>query len=104
MGNLLILFGVPSAITGLALWYFQKMIDKREKAREEHEQNLEQLMLYLIQQNKATNILATATARAVQRIPDAHCNGDMSSALDAANKIQQEENNFLLSVGVKSII
>lgn len=51
----------------------------------------------------STNILAEATAKAVQRIPDAHCNGDMTSALKQSAKYQQEEKDFLINQGIKHV-
>lgn len=107
-------FGVPAAITGLCIWLMKRSIDKREKKREkeqaerdrkaeEREKNTEKLMLLIMQTSRATNVLAEATARAVQRIPDAHCNGDMTEALARAEKIQKEEQQFLLDQGVKHI-
>ena len=42
-----------------------------------------------------TMALSEATARAVQRIPDAHCNGDMHAALEYATKIKHEQKDFL---------
>ena len=43
-------------------------------------------------------------ARAVQRIPDAHCNGDMHAALDYAAKIKHAQKDFLTSQGIHAII
>ena len=48
--------------------------------------------------------LGEATARAVQRIPDAHCNGDMHAALDYAAKIKHAQKDFLTSQGIHAII
>ena len=95
--------GVPTAITSLIVWWFKRSIDKREKEREKHEENVEKLMLYIMQTSRATNVLAEATAKAVQRIPDAHCNGDMKAALEKANKIQTEEKEFIMNQGIKHI-
>lgn len=95
--------GIPSALTGLLVWWLKKYIDKNEKKREEREQNTERLMLLIMQNSRATNILAEATAKAVQRIPDAHCNGDMKAALELAAKIQKEEKDFLFDQGIKHI-
>jgi hypothetical protein len=36
-----------------------------------------------------------ATAKAVGRIPDANCNGDMHKALEEAEQAQKESNDFL---------
>lgn len=57
--------GIPSAITGFFFWWLKRYIDKAEAKRELREQNTEQLILIMMQTNRATNILAEATARAV---------------------------------------
>ena len=95
--------GIPSAITGLFVWWLKRHIDKKEQTREEREQNTEKLMLLIMQETRSTNVLATATAKAVQRIPDAHCNGDMTEALRRAAEIQNEEKEFLFDQGIKHI-
>lgn len=99
----LITAGVPTAITGLLVWWIKKYIDRQEAKREERERNTEKLILMMMKTTRANNILATATARAIQRIPDAHCNGDMTTALDEAAQIQQEEKEFLIDQGIKHI-
>lgn len=60
-------------------------------------------MLLTMKTNRATNILVEATAKAVQRIPDAHCNGDMTAALESARKMQKEEKDFIFDQGVEHI-
>lgn len=112
--DVLVTMGIPTAITGLIVWFFKRYLDKRDRerekreaedkaAREEREKNTETLMLMIMQTSRATNVLAEATAKAVQRIPDAHCNGDMTSALEKAAKIQKEEQQFLIDQGIKHI-
>ena len=96
--------GIPSAVMGFLVWWLKRHIDKKEAKREEKEKNTERLMLIMIKESRATNVLATATAKAVQRIPDAHCNGDMTTALERAAKIQEEEKDFVLDQGIKHII
>lgn len=110
MIDILTTWGIPSAVMGLLVWWLKRHIDKRDKRmeeqerkREEREENIEKLMLMIMQTSRATNVLAEATARAVQRIPDAHCNGDMTSALEKAAEIQKEEQQFLIDQGVKHI-
>lgn len=95
--------GIPTAITGLLVGWLKKHIDKRDRRAEEREKNTEKLMLMIMQTSRANNILAEATARAVQRIPEAHCNGDMTEALEEAAKLQKEEQQFLIDQGVKHI-
>ena len=110
----LFLASVPSAVCGLLVWWFKRQIEardrerdaeheKREREREEREQKREKLMLMMMQTSRANNVLATATARAVQRIPDAHCNGDMTAALEEARRIQTEEKDFVMDEGIKHI-
>lgn len=103
MDEFILAMGIPSAIMGFMVWWLKRYIDKRDAAAEERERDLEKLMLMIMQTSRANNVLAEATARAVQRIPDAHCNGDMTSALERASKIQQEEQEFLINKGVKHI-
>ena len=99
----LLMLGIPSAITGLLIWLLKRHIDKRDKRLEEHTRNIEKLVLMIMQDGRANNVLAIATAKAVQRIPDAHCNGDMTRALEEAARIQKEEKEFLINLGVKHI-
>lgn len=99
----LIAMGIPTAIMGLLVWYLKKIIDRNEKRREAREHDTEQLILLIMKTSRATNVLAEATAKAVQRIPDAHCNGDMKAALELAASIQKEEKDFMFDQGVKHI-
>lgn len=94
---------IPSAVTGFLFWLLKRHIDRKEAKREEKEKNTEKLMLLIMQETRATNVLATATAMAVQRIPDAHCNGDMTEALKKASDIQNIEKDFLFDQGIKHI-
>lgn len=95
--------GIPTAITGLLVWWIKRHIDKKDKHSAEQEKNYEKIMLMIMQTGRASYVLAEATAKAVQRIPDAKCNGDMTHALAEAEKIQKEEQKFLLDAGIKHI-
>lgn len=99
----IVAMGIPTAITGLLVWWLKRHIDRRDKKAEEREKAIENLMLIIMKNSRATNVLAEATARAVQRIPDAHCNGDMKAALELAEKIQKEEKDFMFDQGIKHI-
>ena len=101
--DILIALGIPTGITGLLFWFLKRHIDKTEKKRETRERNVEKMMLLIIRTSRATNVLADATARAVQRIPDAHCNGDMKAALEEAERIQKEEKEFMFDQGIQHI-
>ena len=69
IGALVVLLGIPTAVTGFCFWMLEHRIQKR-----------------------------------VQRIPDAHCNGDMHAALDYAAKIKHAQKDFLTSQGIHAII
>lgn len=112
--DILVMWGVPTALTGLFIWLFKRHVEKRDqekheeeekrrKATEDREKNYERMMLMIMQTSRATYVVAEATAKAVQRIPDAHCNGDMTSALAEAQRIQKEEQDFLVDQGVRHI-
>ena len=103
MGNLILAMGIPSSILGLLIWWLKRYIDARDKKAEAREKTVENLMLLMMKEIRATNVLAEATAKAVQRIPDAHCNGDMTAALEMAAKIQKEERQFILDQGIKHV-
>ena len=52
----------------------------------------------------APEALGEATARAVQRIPDAHCNGDMHAALQYATDIKHRQKDFLDRQGIDALL
>lgn len=101
--ELLAVFGIPSAITGLAVWWIKRRIEASERKSKEQDENIEALILMIIQSSKANQIGIQAIARAVQRIPDAHCNGDMTEALTKMEEMQHQEKEFLMKKGIKHI-
>lgn len=103
IAELILLFGIPSAITGLGIWWFKRRVEASEKKNQEQQQNIEALIMMIVQSSKANSIGITAIARAVQRIPDAKCNGDMTAALQQMEEIQMKEKQFLIDKGIKYI-
>ena len=99
--QLILLFGIPTAITGLGSFLIKRRVERGEAEAKEREQNLESLVLMMIQSSRANSVGITAIARAVQRIPDAHCNGDMTAALEEMEKIQNKEQQFITDKGIK---
>ena len=102
---------LPSAVTGFCFWCIQQKIQKAEKKREAEEKERrkkaedreklrEQQELYLVKGVSAAITLSEATARAVQRIPDANCNGDMTAALKYAADMKHEQRDFLAEQGI----
>lgn len=99
--QIILAFGIPTAITGIGAFLIKRRIEKNEAKAKEHEQNLEALVLMMMQTTRANTVGITAIAKAVQRIPDAHCNGDMTTALEEMEKIQKKEQQFVLDKGIK---
>lgn len=73
----------------------RKQVKKDREDEEQHQQDQEKLLVLLIRSTGAAIALGEATAKAVQQIPDAHCNGDMHAALEYATKIKHEQKEFL---------
>ena len=105
---------IPSALTGFCFWIIENRIQKRAKKREDEEKERrkeeerreklrEQQELLLVQGVGAAIALGEATAKAVQRIPDAHCNGDMHAALDYAAKVKHAQKDFLTRQGIEAL-
>lgn len=108
------IMGIPSAVTAFCFWLiekklnrreeeYKKAIQKQEKEAEEKEALREESQILIIQSVNAAISLGEATARALQRIPDAKCNGDMHSALEYATKVKHEQKDFLTRQGIKNL-
>lgn len=106
--------GVPAIVSGIVVGCVNRSLKKRdmereraeaarEKRAEARETSREQLDIVLLQSTTAAMALGEATAKAVQRIPDAHCNGDMHEALAYAQRVKHEQRDFLQSVGVHAL-
>ena len=99
--ELILLFGIPSAITGLGVWWFKRKVEQTEKKNQEQQHNLEALVLMMMETTRANTKLCVAIGEAVR---DGTCNGNMSRALETVEKVQEKETRFLLDLGVKHII
>ena len=113
--ELVALMGIPSATTGFCFWLLERRIlhreqerdrqnEERRKKAEVKEKAREELELMIVQSTRAAIALSEATARAVQRIPDAHCNGEMRAALDYAAQVKHAQKDFLARQGIQSIL
>ncbi len=113
-----IIAAIPSAIAvGVVSYFFWRIQRKsvkreeeyeaKENARREDEERREAARqkneLMLIRSVNASISLGVATAKAVQRIPDAHCNGDMHAALEYAQQVKHEQKDFLAEQGIGAI-
>lgn len=106
--------GIPSAITGFGFWLIERKIaardeqmkkdaERREREQAERDKQRREYELSQLNMTVATMALAEATATAVQRIPDAHCNGDMHKALEYANKIKNDQRDFLRRQAIQNL-
>lgn len=105
---------IPSAIVGLAFWAIQRSLTKMDKKREEERieriKEIDERDKKRIENEymtfKAVNAslaLAEVTAEAVQRIPDANCNGEMKEALAYAKDVRKQQREFLDKEGLDAI-
>lgn len=112
--ELLIAAGVPSAITAFCFWMIERRIQVRAEAEKEErvrrqieqdtkEKNRENLQYMTVKALDGALALSEATARAMQRIPDAKCNGDMHKALDYEQEAKHDLENFLTRQGVNHV-
>lgn len=110
----LVAMGVPTAASGFFFWLIQRKIAKRDeeqkKEREQRQREIDerdrQRKEYEICQLNmimASMALAEATASAVERIPDAHCNGDMHRAKEYAQKVKNDQRDFLRKQAIESM-
>ena len=100
---LIVAMSIPSAFTGFCFWMLQKHLEKREKRQDEKEAAREKNEILMVKSIGAAIALGEATAEAVSRIPDAHCNGDMHAALEYARKIKHEQKDFLTEQGIQAL-
>lgn len=99
--------GIPTAATGFVIRRFEKRLDAREVEKRKEDEAVEtarkKSMVLVVKGVGAAIALGEATARAVQRIPDAHCNGDMKDALEYAQSVKHEQKDFLTEQASESL-
>lgn len=111
---ILLMMGIPTAVTAFCFWLIERKISKRDKKDEAErkkrqdyidskEQARDEMQFLMIQTINASLALGEATARAVERIPDAHCNGDMHKALEYASEVKHNQKEFLTKQGIKNV-
>lgn len=95
--------GIPSTFTGFCFWCLEKKMERRQTEQDKKDEARKQNEIIVLKGVNAAIALGEATARAVQRIPDAHCNGDMHTALAYAEKIKHEQKDFLTEQSIDAI-
>lgn len=106
--------GIPTAVTAFCFWLIKRKItkideqntkerEKRQKVIDEKDQKRNEIQFLMVQGVNASIALSEATAKAVERIPDAHCNGDMHAALEYASTVKRRQREALMKQGLKDI-
>ena len=112
--TVLLTAGIPTAVTAFCFWMIENRISQRQKKEDEErrkrqayidekERKRDEMQFLLIQSVNAAIALSEATAKAVERIPGANCNGDMREALAYATKIKHEQKEFITKEGIRNI-
>ena len=104
MWTAIVAAGIPTGVLSFAIWMLKRRIVEQDERREAAEQEREEMELRLYESTLAAIALGEATARAVQRIPDAHCNGDMHAALDYAARVKHQQRTFVAKRGISAIV
>lgn len=114
VGALIAALGLPSALIAFLFWNLERKITARDRREEEQrrKRDAEEKKKDEARQSFELNIvrgvstavhLSVATARAMQRIPEAHCNGDMSEALDKAVSTQNDLDSFIAAQAINHL-
>lgn len=101
--TLIAAMSIPSAFTGFCFWMLERKLNKRQKENDDKEEARRKNEIIIIESVNAAIALSEATAKAVQRIPDAHCNGDMHKALEYANEIKNKHKAFIREQGINAL-
>ena len=101
---LVVALGLPSSVLGFLIRRIEKKFDKNEEAQKEKDKMRMEHEIMMIEISMAALSLAEATAEAVQRIPDANCNGEMHQALSEAKNIKEKYQSFTREQTVRNIM
>ena len=102
--TLIAAMSIPSAFTAFCFWALERKLDKRQKQNDVKEEARRKNEIIINESVNAAIALGEATAKAVQRIPDAHCNGDMHAALEQVERTRKREQNLLTQSGIHDIM
>ena len=95
--------GLPGATVGLLFRRLEKKLDRADDSRTEKEETRQRYEELMIELAMASLSLSEATATALQRMPDAKCNGDMSSALSWSKEVKLKYHQFAREQAAKTI-
>lgn len=102
IGHLVVIVGLPTAITGFCFWWIEHKLTKGEDSRRKAEQTRDEATLLMLKSINASISLGEQTAKSIKRL-DPQCNGEMEKALDYARRVKHNQSDFFLNQGVQNI-
>lgn len=93
-------FGIPAAVTSLALFLLQRKITRHEKKEDERETARRKHEVLAVKGINAAISLGEATADAIK---NGHSNGEIDAALEYARVVKHETKDFLTEQSIKHI-
>lgn len=95
---------IPSAVVAFCFWLLQRRITKNEEEREAKIKQQESLQMVILDGLNGCMRLSRASAVCLKRIPNAHANGDITSALQDIDDTMQRQRKLLTEAGLQHIL
>lgn len=93
---------IPSLVSGVGLSVISNNLKKHQENQMKQEADHIKSEQHVLNTLIATAEGTEAIAKAVQRIPDAHCNGDMKAAIEKVEKSLSSQRDFLREKAVEA--
>lgn len=93
---------IPSLVSGVGLSVISSNLRKHQENQMKQEADHIKSEQHVLNTLIATAEGTEAIAKAVQRIPDAHCNGDMKAAIAKVEKSLSSQRDFLREKAVEA--
>lgn len=99
--QLMLLMGIPSAITALGVWWIQATIVRKVEDTRIRTECVSRYQTILLRSVNATMGLSKETARAIR---DGNANGEITKALEYTEKIETDQKKFMEEFSVKKLL
>ena len=93
---------IPSLVSGVGLSVISSNLKKHQENQMKQEADHIKSEQHVLNTLIATAEGTEAIAKAVQRIPDAHCNGEMKAAIEKVEKSLSSQRDFLREKAVEA--
>lgn len=94
--------GIPSLVSGIGLHLISKNMQAHQEKVKKQEDDRVTNEKYIMNTLIATAEGTEAIAKAIQRVPEAHCNGDMTEAIKKVEDALEEQRDFLREKAVEA--